>query len=707
MKVTEMLSATDDVLISDLPGLGDGRAVVLSGLARGMQPPERVPVSVWAERQRHVSAEAGTPHPGKWRNDRVPHLVEPMDKMSWHDPTRRVVLKGPAQSGKSEVGVNFFGATVCGSPCTILIVLPSLDEAKKYNKVKLQPTVDETKALSSTVRDDAARDTRGSTALMKRFPGGWAIVTGANSAKGLQMISARALVREEVSGYPDDVDGRGDPAAMAEDRLTAFRARGFKILDVSTPNLAGSCRITEWEAEGDRRRRYLPCPHCGIFQQLTWEGFRFRDAEGRRVAAHFVCPACGGIIEHQHKRKMNACGRWIPTFDDPAAPENPLPPSLIDPADIERWAGRPTNGRHPSYHWWAVINAFETWEDIAADYVAAEGKPRELKVFHQQKLAEAWEEQVDVPDAQRLAERVVDFPLQRIPAAAPLLIGFADVQGNRIEWSVYAFGPGMTAWEIDFGVIPGDPSQPAAWDALWRVSQSRYPNVAGRDFPIDAFGVDSGYLSNQVYVFARRSPRLYATDGRGSPLAPPLGLPRRVDVSYKGRTVKDGVEIWPIGTHAMKVEVYGALNVTLEGPGEDARPLPGSMVFSRRRGVEFFEQLTAEALVVDEKTGKRSWKKRKAGIANEGLDIAVGARALAWHFVVQELGDDEQWSRLISQRAAPPDAPNLFTAASIQSNSPPPNSNEPSANAVRPTDDSAPVASAPHDAVKTIVARLA
>ena len=71
-------------------------------------------------------------------------------------------------------------------------MLPSIEEGQKYNKTKFQPTADATPVLRQKLRDQNSRDESSSTATFKRFAGGFGVITGANSSKGLQMISARA-----------------------------------------------------------------------------------------------------------------------------------------------------------------------------------------------------------------------------------------------------------------------------------------------------------------------------------------------------------------------------------------------------------------------------------------------------------------------------------------------------------------------------------
>ncbi len=91
------------------PGLTDARLLVAAALAAALAVPAAITVSEWAEKERVVPAETGSSHPGKWHNALTPYLVEPMNCLSSADPCSDVTLKFSAQSGKSEVGVNWVG----------------------------------------------------------------------------------------------------------------------------------------------------------------------------------------------------------------------------------------------------------------------------------------------------------------------------------------------------------------------------------------------------------------------------------------------------------------------------------------------------------------------------------------------------------------------------------------------------------------------
>lgn len=119
-----------------LPGLAPGRRALAEALAQYAKPEQELSVSEWADRYRKVSAESGSRYPGPWATSRTPYLREPMDCLHPDHPARRVTLKFSAQTGKSEIPVNWFGFVVDRAPGTMLLVLPSLDEAIKFIRAK-------------------------------------------------------------------------------------------------------------------------------------------------------------------------------------------------------------------------------------------------------------------------------------------------------------------------------------------------------------------------------------------------------------------------------------------------------------------------------------------------------------------------------------------------------------------------------------------
>lgn len=639
--------------------LADGAAIARRALAQAVRPPRKRSVSQWAEEEREVPPDSGSPEPGKWKNALTPYLVEPMDCTGPDDPCSEVAIIGSAQTGKSSVGENFTGHMISDDQGPMLIVLPSLDEGKKYNRVKLGPMIEATPALRCRVRDQKSRDTQGSTGSFKKLDGGQSIVvTGANSSSGLQMISCRRLLAEEISEYPDDLDGRGDPLLQAEARLKAWLLRGPKKVYLSTPGIKGSCRITTKFEAGDQRRYYLECPQCGVYFTPRFAHLKWRQEEPA-YGAYLACPAHGCVIEHWQKRAMVARGVWLKTY-----PGEDAPGDFVEADDVARFRARPSRGRHPSFHFWQVISPFVDWEQIAKEYFDSRGNHLLEKVFAQQGLGEAFEEKGEAPDDEKLALVAQNHGhrLGAIPPGGLVLTGFVDVQANRLEWGVWAWADrALTSWLVDKGIVEGDPESDETWKVLEGTVLGRtYAMPAGRRYPVELWGVDTGFKSHAVYAFARGRPNVRATNGLAGHLLPLIGTPKKVDVNWKGKLIRGGVMLYGLGTFPLKSLLYAGLRKAIGGPDADGIWPQGCVHLSRDIDRDYCRQVTAEFLA-DEHTRdgrvRKVWKK-KADQPNEALDIWVGARAMAEHLGLGRYTQD-QWQDLAAERTAPPDQAQL------------------------------------------------
>ncbi|WP_178134052.1 phage terminase large subunit family protein [Vineibacter terrae] len=658
---------------SEIEGLEPALRVAAKALAIGLKPPRRRSVAEWAEAEREVSSESGSPFPGRWSNDTAPHLEEIMECLSLSHPAREVTVAKGAQLGVTECGLNLIGQIATEVPCTVLVTLPSLDTLKSYIKTKLMPMIEASPKVKAAVREQKSRDEDGSTTSLKKFAGGWISLTTASSSKGLQMISVRVYIAEEISEYPFDVDQRGDPLSLGDARTIFWSGREKKFRN-STPNIKGSCRVTQRYEAGDMRQRYVPCPHCGDYQVLRWERM-VKEGQWRGM---IPCLSCGVPIEQKHKRAIMARGKavWLKTY-----PGDGHPGDVVKPEEIPTFRARPSNGRQPSFWISGLYSPVLTWFDIVDDWDAAKGIQSKEKKFVQQVLGEAWEEKGEAPDHERLLERrQADMQPRRIPPGALFLTGAADVQGNRIEWCVWAWGIGYTRWLIDKGIIEGDPHKPEVWRKLDEVTQRRYEDWRGEHWGIDAFGCDSGYATGMVYRWALRhagTGRIFALDGRPGWKLPPLGTPQPIDINYEGRKL-GAVMLWPVGTWDLKSELYRSLRNLLDGRDSETGEWPiGTAFFGENVDAAWLQQLTCEYLA-DEVTKDgyqvRIWRK-PGGAANEAHDIAVYAAALAHHLADQMSA--EAWHALAARRAAPVervqgDLAQLWGASLAQPASPPP-----------------------------------
>ena len=94
-----------------------------------VEPPPDMNVDEWAREFRWVMR--GTAFPGKWTTSFTPYMKEPMEVIS--DPfVRKIALMLASQTGKSELILNTLGFYMHLDPCSIMIVYPTGDAAKKF-----------------------------------------------------------------------------------------------------------------------------------------------------------------------------------------------------------------------------------------------------------------------------------------------------------------------------------------------------------------------------------------------------------------------------------------------------------------------------------------------------------------------------------------------------------------------------------------------
>lgn len=573
---------------------------LIAGFFSAFRPPSRRTVTEWADAERWLPAK-GSAAPGKYRSDRTPYMREPMDCLSVLSPVEEVVLMAGAQLGKSESGNNWVGYVIDEAPGPMLLVQPTVDNAKRYSKQRISPMILETPALRTKVVDNTSR-AGGNTMLEKEFPNGMLILGGANSAAGLRSMPIRYGFFDEISNWPADVDGEGDPLGLAEERTNTF-GRKRKLFKTSTPGIKGVCRIETEFLKTDQRRYFVPCPHCGHMHVLRWENFVIpKDDAGRNrpSEAYMKCPECfdttGAMILEHHKTEMLARGEWRAT-----CPEN---------ADPSR-RGYHINGLYSPVGW-------KSWAKVAKQWLEAQGNPKKLQAFTNNVLAETYKVAGDSISDVALYNRVqqgdYDYePATLLPDGVLLITIGVDVQPNRLELEVIGWGLGQENWSLDYKVILGDPNTALVWQQLDAFLATEWAHPSGvrlraaRTF-IDTRGENTKAVYE--YVAARGGYGVFGIMGLGGDGLPAVGTPRKTSLSK--------VPIVPLGTFTLKDSVYGAL--ALEEPG------PGYCHFPKRYKDSYYRGLTAEEVrpkVNAKGFTEREWFKKQADARNEPLDCRV------------------------------------------------------------------------------------
>jgi phage terminase large subunit GpA-like protein len=285
--------------------------------------------------------------------------------------------------------------------------------------------------------------------------------------------------------------------------------------------------------------------------------------------------------------------------------------------------------------------------DAALMHEKARGDVDRMRVFENTVLGRPWQEVGDSPPWDELYRRREHYPVGTVPKGGLLLTAGCDVQRNRLEIEVVAWGPDLESWSVEYLVLEGDTStiqadleRPCPWRELGKLLQKQWQCDGGGTLPLARLAVDSGDQTQIVYEWVRRQHdlRVMATKGMDSQ-ASLLGLPKAQDVTIRGKLLKGGVKLWPLGSSAGKRELYGWLR--MDQPLDGEKPPRGFCHFPEY-GDAYFQGLTAEQLVCKTVRGFPRWQWEKIRSRNEQLDCRVMARA-ALAATGADRWDVEQW----------------------------------------------------------------
>jgi phage terminase large subunit GpA-like protein len=575
---------------------------VLRKVRASYAPPPELTVSEYADAELIVVSGplAGT----RWQTAFAPYQRGIMD--AFHEPgVEIVVVMGSSQWGKTSTALNIVAYHCDHDPGPILVVMPTVDPmAKDFATNRLQPLIDASPRLSDTFSRRRQKD-GSNTTLLKTFRGGFVATGGANSAASLAARAVRLLYLDEVDRFPHELPGEGDTMSIAIKRTTAYRTRR-RILITSSPTLVGAT-IDTWHARGDQRRYYVPCPACGHMHPYEWKNVHWAKGptggrDGDPATARLHCPACAFAIDDAMRVALLSQGEWRAEH-----------PERADRTIV-------------SFHIWGAYSPLESLRDIVAGFQKAHGEMRagnraEMHTWQNTTLGEPIEPHAgEGAEPDPLFQRREAYPSGvDVPAGGCLLTMGVDVQDDRLELLVVAWGPGEEAWIVDRDLIAGDPAGPAPWQELDRVLEGEYIHATGHKLMIAATCIDSaGHRTTEVYDYVARKAgrRVFATIGRDGQ-RPIVSHPTMRQWGRQQRKVP----LYTIGVDPAKALIMPRLLLTEAGPGFLHFPI------ADWANLELFEQLTSEVLVRKMERGVpvMVWRKRRT--RNEMLDCSVLALA--------------------------------------------------------------------------------
>lgn len=501
--------------------------------AEGVRPPERLTVSESSGRYRKLNNPGA--YVGPWENSTTPYLVEPMDELTSPKFTG-MIFAGPAQTGKTDMFLNWVSHTVLCDPADMMLINTSQSTARDFSIRRIDRLHRHTEVVGQKLipRRDA------DNTFDKQYIGGMLLTL---SWPTINELSGRPIPRLWLTDYDrmdQDIDGEGAPFDLARKRATTFRNYGMCAAEsspgfvIENPKWMPSSRheapptkgILALYNRGDRRRWYWRCVECKNPFEPDFNLLKYPDSEDIMEAAEMVtlrCPHCD--IDYHHdpmdglpgKHELNLHGRWVKD-------------GMIWRPDgtVE---GRPIRSTIASFWMKGVAAAFSDWKTLVFNYLSAsaeyestgseealkstvntdQGNPYTPKSLANSRLPE------------EIKNRAKPLGVREVPPGVRFLIATGDVQKNRFVVQVHGVGIGKDVWIIDRFEIKKSKRldedgehlwvNPGAYQEDWKllveeVMLKTYPlsDGSGRRMPIKLTVCDSGGregVTTNAYDFVR------------------------------------------------------------------------------------------------------------------------------------------------------------------------------------------------------------
>jgi len=551
-----------------------------------LRPPERMTVSQWAERFRHMD-ERETAEPGRWKNRLRPYLVGPMDAFT--DPAvERVVCVFAAQVGKTELQLNCLGYLIDQDPGTTMLVYASERQADKTMTHRVHRLIENSPALRRYLTRKTDLGVKEVDLDRCNVFTAWS-----NSPSALSSTPCRYVILDEVDKYPPFAGREANPIELAAVRTRTFRGRR-KILEASTPTLEHRYIWTEY-LRSDQNRYHVPCPHCGRYQELDFfRGLKWEKKVAPREVlernlAWYVCEACGGEIREASKAGMVARGRWVPKgmrARDDGELEGERPPRAI--------AGYQLN---------VLYSPQVSWGEVAAKWLDSLGDQGRMMDLRNSWLALPWVEVIESVNAKKIQATKRDYAPGIVPAEARVLTLGVDVQADYFWFAIRAWGSALRSWLVHYGAVQ-------TWDQLAEILAREWPREGGTPLRIRRALIDSGFRTKEVYLFCgTHRPAAWPTKGSNNP-----GLV----ASWRASKPEPGVVLFTFKADHFKDQLATYIAAK---PGERGE----WMVHREIEDDPYVKQLTSERRVLHRRHGRTSstWEPLSESAPNHLWDCEV------------------------------------------------------------------------------------
>ena len=531
----------------------------------------------------------------------TPYLEAPTAALSDISGTYGVVIKSPAQIGKTTAIENFLGWIVEYDRANTMVVLDTQKSAEKMSRNRIRPFL-RTRGINNP-NNAREKDPDKSNSVVNIGLGSGAnlFLCSAKSPGDLRSTPCKYCAFDEVDAWPDELTGEGDPLQNALQRMMRFR--GMYLL-TSTPT-SHDGRIMQNFLQGTQETWGVLCDACGAFMAV-----RYDDIDFSGDVPAYSCPSCGTVWHEDQIKAMRHL------YGDP---QNPKPAT-------DRF-GR----RLRSFEIFGTLcHQFYTWDYLKELEISALALgDASYQSFRNTRLAEVYkprdEIEIEAPALMRCA--MADYAPDCIPRDVAFIVCGMDTHDNALYCETVGVSVDGKSWYgLDYRVLPGNPEESGVWEAYkTEILERPYTRADGVIMrPVLCFCDSGGHRTNAVYLHSFRDRRFipikgFVSNTTGRTAQDPLLGPQKKLRMNAG--IKGFCNVQFIGVNAGKDAIASMALLTVAGENR--------MLFARGCGYDlgYFRGITSE-----KKIGGKWVAPRGGKTDNEPLDCRVYAMAAAQYY---------------------------------------------------------------------------
>lgn len=464
---------------------------------------EPCPLNTWQFAQRHIvlDEKASPTNPGPVDPDVAPHtkfFQECLDNPA----VTQVTVKKNSQGGFTQGVLNKIVRSVAVEPMNVLYVIDSLQEIKRIARTRLRPMLETCALTRQVIDEDDEAELQTLTFYLRDmsiyFAGGGSIGAVANKPIAFGIV-------DEADKIPRMT---GNHSHVVEEVKSRFKTiEGFKLVVLSAPNEEIDITTTEFK-KGTQHKFFVPCPHCGEFQELVPERVIFSHCKNKageydlarvKREAYYSCiragakehPCPDGKIYDHHKRGMALRGQWRAT--NPNAEEGHI---SIESSDLFSLFPGAKLGL------------------IALDIIESQNNPAVKKAKWSGRFGREWKTSRAILTHEDILALRGDYLVGTLPKdCIPITLGIAsDVQGDVRKWVRGAFNRHGDLFVTDYGAS-------FVYEDLLTVMDDPIPDPrgGGAEWRAREGVIDEGFETTKVRSFCLRADhRFFPAKGRGN-----------------------------------------------------------------------------------------------------------------------------------------------------------------------------------------------